>query len=196
MLLTDRGAGTGNAPTVLYMLAGMAGIDAAEIERFHSLKAEIEKGMTAGIPINGDFEMGEGGRPLGWDFATWSQCKGRGAWVEGGHDSKHAIMLEGVSGQVNVVAFPFIHTQVDRPTKFRMSVWYRTEGDARPGFSFIALAGTAKQYVSSPILEKSAEWKKAEWEATSAEGVREFYFVLRNHGVGKVYYDDFHMEKE
>jgi hypothetical protein len=160
------------------------------------LKAEVEKGLASGQPINGDFELGEGDRPLGWSLQTWSKGKGRGAWVAGGHDSQHAVMLEGISGQVNVVATPLIHAKVDRPAKFRMSVWYRTEGDARPDFSLIAVPGGAKQYISSPILEKSKEWKKAEWEAITVEGVREFYFILRNHGVGKVFYDDFHMERE
>jgi hypothetical protein len=178
------------------MLVGMAGIDATEIERFHQLKTEIEKGFAAGLPINGDFEMGEGERALGWDFGTWSNCKGRGTWVEGGYNGRHAIMLEGISGEINVVAYPFIHTKVDRPTKFRMSVYYRTEGDARPNFSFIGLAGTGKQYVTSPILEKSADWRKADWEMTSVPEAREVYFILRNHGVGKVFYDDFTMEKE
>ena len=43
---------------------------------------------------------------------------------------KEGTMLEGISGNVNVVAYPIIRTKVDKPTTFRMSVYYRTEGDA------------------------------------------------------------------
>ncbi|MBM4045634.1 MAG: hypothetical protein FJ279_11000 [Planctomycetes bacterium] len=200
MLMQAKGFSTGAAPTVLCMLSGMAGLDAAEIEAYHKGKAALEKGFAAGAPINGDFEMGGSAdqAPLGWAFGVWSQSVGKCAWVEGGHQSQHAILLEGISGPVNVVAHPTIRTKVDRPTKFKLSVYYRTEGEAKPGFSFIGYddpAAKAKQYDSAPALPKSAEWTKAEWTATSAEGVKEVYFILRNHGVGKAFYDDFRMEK-
>jgi hypothetical protein len=200
MLMQGQGLSPGNPPTILYMVAGMAGIDAGEIERFRAMKLRAEKDASLGMAFNGDFEWGDPSTQtaFGWTLDTWSKCVGKGAWVEGGHESKHAIMLEGIKGSINVVAQPLIRTRVERPTKFRMTVYYRTEGDAKPRFSFIGCESSsspAKQYDSSRPLERSGDWKKAQWEATSAEGIKEVYFLLRNHGVGKVFYDDFQIEK-
>ncbi len=200
MLMQKNDGGAGVVPSILYMVAGMTGMDAEEARRFHAMRSELEKGFVAGRHINGDFELGGSPAlpPLGWSFGVWSQCKGRGVWVEGGRDSKRAILLEGAEGEVNIVAYPVIRTKVKKPTLFKMSVFYRTEGEAKPSFSFIghgADASRPKQYDNSPPLEKSADWKKAEWAITSAEGMGEVYFILRNHGAGKVFYDDFHMEK-
>lgn len=201
MLMHGKNTPASLVPSLLYMVAGMAGIESTAIERYRQMKAQAEKDIASGAPFNGDFEWGDPATqtPYGWTLQTWSKCEGKAAWVEGGYQSAHAIMLEGIKGNINVVAVPMFHASVDRPTKFRMSVFYRTEGDARPCFSFIGCQpGTSapKQYDTSPPLEKSVEWKKAQWEATSAPGIKEVYFILRNHGAGKVFYDDFHMEKE
>ncbi|NOZ20517.1 MAG: hypothetical protein GXP25_05440 [Planctomycetes bacterium] len=79
-----------------------------------------------------------------------------------------------------------------------MTVYYRTEGTPKPYFSFLGYDGEsqkARQYDNSPTLDPSAKWRKAEWEHTSQEGVKEITFFLRNSGAGKVFYDDFHMER-
>lgn len=198
--IQEKAFSSGDCPTILYTLAGLVGIDAAEIEQFRTMRAEIEKGLAVGKPVNCEFELGAlaGEPPLGWVFGVWSKSQGRTAWVEPGRNSKGAIMLEGISGEVNVVAYPTVQTKVDKPTKFRLSVYYRTEGDAKPQFSFCGSDGVeakAKQYDHSPELEKSSDWKEATWEATSADGIKEVYFMLRNHGVGKVFYDDFQMQR-
>ncbi|MEW6356034.1 MAG: hypothetical protein AB1696_06905 [Planctomycetota bacterium] len=194
---------TGNVPSILYMAAGMTGMDAAEINRFHMLRTGMEKALAEGTVINGDFELGgpPEGPPYGWQCGVWSKSKGGVRLVQPGRDSAYALLLEGIPGEggnVNVVAYPQIRTKATKPTKFRMSIYYRTEGTPKPYFSFLGYGAEEskdKQYDNSPPLEPSTEWRKAEWECNSREGVGEVCFYLRNGGAGKVFYDDFRMER-
>jgi len=66
---------TGDAPTVS-ICSGHGRIDAAEIERFRALKAEVEKGFASGQRSTATSRWA-GDQPFGWSLQTWSKCKGR-----------------------------------------------------------------------------------------------------------------------
>jgi len=199
-LIYDKSKSSGHVPSMLYMLAGLAGIDDAELGEYRRMKRMMEQAFEAGTPVNGGFETAGVGEdtPFGWSLSIWSKGRGRMARVKGGHESAHSVMLQGLEAPVNLVAFPVIRTPVAGPTRFRATVYYRTEGDAVPKLSFCGhdcKTGRMVQYLHSNVLPKSADWTKTEWQVTSEPGIMQAFFVLRNHGLGKVFYDDFRMEK-
>jgi len=122
------------------------------------------------------------------------QVQGPGAWVAAAMTARTpSCSKASAAGQRR--GDPLIHTKVDRPAKFRMSVC--TGRGRRPaGFSLIAVPRRRKSVHQLAHPGEVAGLEEGRVEATTADGVREFYFILRNHGVGKVFYDDFHTERE
>jgi len=187
-------------PSVLYMVAGMAGLPEGVSERFARLRSEVEGAIKRNEILDGDFERlaADSKQLLFWGFCVWSGGKGFMEITERAFRGEHAVMLKGTEQPVNLVLIPRYRLRGGAGERVRLSVQYRTEGDARPQFSLLgydADSGERIQYDNSEPFAPSADWAKATWEVTLKDGVEEFKPVLRNYGLGAVFYDDFRLEK-
>ena len=186
------------APTICEMLLDLGAVTAADQAKCRENTAQFLKLTAAAGQDNGSFELGFNNAVVGWSFGTWSVQSGTGKleWSTDAVDGEHSVALIGTEGTPNLV-LEMSPLEFDGQTKVTVQLQYKTEAEAKPYLSFIAdVPDHERQYESSPRLEQTETWRKASWTVTTQPGVTLGRVILRNGGLGTVWYDAVSLTRE
>lgn len=139
---------------------------------------------------NGGFE--ETG---GWSFGDWSRNEQTNYEIEIVTDKPHSgnrcLMMRGIAGGLNVVASQRVPLKLGET--YILRGYYR--GDTPASASLCNSAGTG-QYIWSPKIGPSSEWRPFEWEFRVENPVSPLIVALRLGQVGTVYFDDIELSQK
>lgn len=186
---------TSMIPALVALYDELVGVDETTAETCRANTARIvELTRTTGL-LNPGFELSlcSADTPAGWTLGTWTPDAGSETeWTRDAHQGKRALALTGKQAPVNVWARCDKALRVSPPAKIRISAFYKAGAGAQPGFSVIAVdaTGARVQYKSSPRFPRTTEWKEAAWSTELDPKARSVTLMLRNHGPGRVVWDD------
>lgn len=181
--------------------------DLLPIEARYEILKKVKAGTgLAGLITGRDEFLGKllPDASLAWNWAVWSGAAegisdyfGKGVFTGGvdyetrrsGEGSVRITCTEAVRGSRESPRAGYSQTNipVEKNTRYRFSVWYRTRGARGTSISFHPLGGLT--------LEASDEWKQATAVIDTKDHDRFNVYLLAYH-VGDVWYDDAHLVKE
>ena len=187
------------APQMCYLYDRVVGVSDADRKACVANTEALAEMLSASGLVNTGFEFGVPGatQPFGWELTVWTPDDGgRAEWVDEGHSGEKAIALIGVGEKVNVLAQPLRKLDGAAGQTVTLTAYYRAGATTKPGFSIVSrnAEGEQVQYDNSPRFAVGDEWQQATWEVELAEGTQTFSVLLRNHGPGRVLYDDVTVE--
>lgn len=186
------GGSATNWPQLVEVVARLGGVNEADRAACRQRSERLRAVLGAARDGNLGFEAGLSDLPLGWACQRWSEAVGDGRfeWSTEAHEGRRSLALIGTAGRPNLVAECHRRWSPAQPTSYRVTVYYRTRGEAKPYLSYVAaLPGGQQQYDSSPFLTAQASWTKATWQFRTTAGSADGRLFLRNAGVGTVWYD-------
>lgn len=150
---------------------------------------------------NGGFEEGAT-RPTAWSFAVWSSRPSRGSfkWSTDAQAGKRAAKLVGIenAGKESVRGLIYSDPIDVSAGLFKLSGWYRVQGDARAQiqitmhdqeFSIAKFSKRAKRTVHHN-LPAAANWSRFDFDVDVGHGIKQIVLLLRGSNIGQVDYDD------
>ncbi len=141
---------------------------------------------------NGDFAKGEGNKPENWEHRTWSGSPIFRYVKDQGHNDKRCVQIKSTDGADASWSFK---AQVRPNTKYRLSVWIKTEdlNTDTGGFGAQVNLHELQFEGKSEAVKGTQDWKKITTEFNSGDR-RELLVNLLFGGwgrsVGQAWFDD------
>jgi len=160
--------------------------------------AEVGVSFASGPLVkDGGFELARAdGTPEVWTGSTWSaeaDTKAELKVVGGGHSGKSCGELNGIAGKLNLLFGQQLPLSANKT--YRVKLFYKATGTGGHISMINASQDDNKQYLNSPTLPASDEWKAFEWEFTTKPSSG-YTLYLRNAQKGSVKFDDVSVEEE
>jgi DUF1680 family protein len=149
--------------------------------------------LPVGMIRNASFEESNNNEPVGWERRTW-RGEGEFQYVEGGHNSKHSVMI---SSQKGGDLSWTTHVIVKPNSKYKLSGWIKTENlDAGTGKGALLNLHNI-QPLQTPSVIGTKDWTQVELEFDSGDNKSvQINCLFGGWGLstGKAWYDDMQLE--